>query len=103
MYDLLFGENRDLFSAENEPNGVPGAFRRAVKQHIDPGSVTEAEPVPGGGFLDSFQIGSAHHEIDVSRQSRLRRVGFFDVNQNCQSADQFMRDVLSRKRIRDLV
>jgi hypothetical protein len=33
----------------------------------------------------------------------MRRVGFFNVNQNCQAADQFVRDVLSGKRIRDLV
>jgi len=84
-------------------NGVLGAFRGAIEEHIDSGSVTETEPVPCGGFFDSFQIGSAHHEVDVSCQSRLRRVRFFDVNQNCQSADQFMRDVLSRQRIRDLV
>jgi hypothetical protein len=59
--------------------------------------------VSGGGTLDTLKIGTQHHEINVSGKHGVGRIGLFNMNQNRQSPDQFVRDAFGRKRLADFM
>jgi len=45
--------------------------------------------------FDPVQVRAAHHETDVACKGGMFWIGFFDVNQHCQSAYEFVRNVFS--------
>jgi hypothetical protein len=81
-------------------DSVLGAVGVAVKQHFQTGKVPKSEAV-SGGILNTLKIGTEHHEIDISGEHGLGRIGLFHMNQNGQAPDQFVRDAFGRKRCAD--
>jgi len=65
--------------------------------------VAKPETMPGCDLFDPIQIRSAHHEIHVAREHGVSRICLFDVDENGQTADQFVGDARIREGPRDFV
>ena len=93
----------DLLSAENQVDGIPGGLRIPIHQHIDPGGMPESKAALCSRFLDTVQIRTAHHQVNVSCECGMLRACFFYMDQHGQTTNHFMRDVFRAQRVGDLM